>query len=60
MASPFTVYLPIKISPQMLHKLDDWAKELRKSRSAIVRALISRATVADLPHAWRDIREEER
>jgi predicted transcriptional regulator len=60
MATPHTIFLPIKVSPQIRDKLDALAKSVHKSRSATIRALILAADVTDLPSCWRDIPEAER
>jgi predicted transcriptional regulator len=60
MATPHTVYLPVKVSPQIREKLDGLARALRKNRSETLRALILGATLASFPRSWREIDPDEK
>jgi hypothetical protein len=46
-------------APAVKEKLDTLARTVGKSRSAVVRALIVRATPADLPRWWSALSADE-
>jgi predicted DNA-binding protein len=56
---PKTHPLNVRLPSSAVENLDTLSKAVGKSRSAVVRALLLRATVADLPASWRvaDARE---
>jgi hypothetical protein len=48
------------MSRSVSDRLTELAKKVRKSRAAVVRALIVGATLEDLPRAWTECSETER
>ena len=60
MATPHTVFLPVKVSPQIKEKLDRLARELGKNRSQTLRALILGASLENFPRAWIESADVER
>jgi Ribbon-helix-helix protein, copG family len=57
--APKTRLLNIRVPSSVIKHLDVLAESVGKNRSAVVRALLLGATVADLPASWRvnDARE---
>jgi hypothetical protein len=58
--APKTRLLNTRVPSSVVEHLDTLAEAVGKSRSAVVRALLLRGTVADLPASWRvaDAREQ--
>jgi hypothetical protein len=54
------IALNLRVTRAVHEKLASLARETRKSRAAIVRALILRATPEDLPPAWVTLSDSER
>jgi hypothetical protein len=54
------VALNLRVTRAVHDKLVSLARETRKSRAAIVRALILRAKPEDLPPAWVTLSDSER
>jgi len=52
--------LMIRVSPSVRQKLESLAQSAGQSRAAIIRALVLRANVADLPRAWTALCEDEK
>jgi predicted DNA-binding protein len=52
--------LVIRITPGVREKLERLVRSAGKSRAAIIRALILRAGVADLPQAWTALSEDDK
>ena len=55
-----TCLINVWTAPAVKAKLDTLARTVGKSRSAVVRALIVRATPADSPRWWSALSTEER
>ncbi len=49
----------VRLTPALLAKLTGLATAVQKPRSAVVRALVLRATVADLPAPWSRVTIDE-
>jgi Ribbon-helix-helix protein, copG family len=58
--APKTHPLNARVPSSIVEHLDTLAKAVGKSRSAVVRALLLRATVADLPASWHVSDTQER
>jgi hypothetical protein len=58
--APKTHPLNARVPTSVVEHLDTLAETVGKSRSAVVRALLLRATVADLPASWRAADAQER
>jgi predicted transcriptional regulator len=54
-----TCLIHVWTAPAVKDKLDELARTVGKSRSAVVRALIVHASVADLPRWWPALSAEE-
>jgi predicted transcriptional regulator len=57
---PEKYMLTVWANPKVKRKIDGLAQTVAKSRSAVLRALIMRATLEDLPASWRGVSEAER
>jgi hypothetical protein len=55
-----TVVLSVRCSPGLLSRLDTLCQASLQKRADIVRWLIAKARLDDLPQAWRDLSPEER
>jgi predicted transcriptional regulator len=52
--------LMVRVGPSVREKLEILAQSTGKSRAAIIRALIFRASVTGLPQAWTALSEDEK
>jgi hypothetical protein len=57
---PKTQLLNTRVSSSVVKHLDTLSEAVGKSRSAVVRALLLGATIADLPASWRGADARER
>ena len=55
-----TVVLSVRCSPRLLSRLDALCQTSLQKRADIVRFLIAKARLEDLPQAWRDLSADER
>jgi hypothetical protein len=55
-----TVVLSVRCSPRLLSRLDALCQASLQTRADIVRLLIAKARLDDLPQAWRDLSPDER
>jgi hypothetical protein len=55
-----TIFLAARVHPAVKRKLHRLARAVHKSQGAILSALISKATLEDLPTSWRQSADAER
>ena len=54
-----SVVISVRLSPRLVSRLDALCQASLQRRADIVRFLIARARLDDLPQAWRDLSPEE-
>jgi len=55
-----TVVLSVRCSPRLLSHLDTLCQASLQKRADILRLLIAKASLDDLPQSWRHLSTEER
>jgi hypothetical protein len=55
-----SIFLPVRVHPAVKDELDTLKRTVKKSRGAVLTALVMQATIEDLPLSWRESADAER